>query len=109
MISFERSPSSIAIRVCCGRQWTATRRSSIVARRLVRIGFAPRVPGAEAWANGRANLVVVVSGHKRCPTCEREIAHEARRIPRLLGCGDGRPGAARAGPGGRGARLRLGL
>src|SRR3954467_5985362 len=39
MISFSRTPSSIATRVCCGRQRTARRRSSRVSRRERRIGF----------------------------------------------------------------------
>src|SRR3954462_6289689 len=40
MISLWRTPSSIAARVCCGRQRTARRRSSRASRRERRIGFA---------------------------------------------------------------------
>src|SRR3954471_11821738 len=39
MISLARTPSSIATRVCCGRQRTARRRSSRASRRERRIGF----------------------------------------------------------------------
>src|SRR3954463_13699173 len=40
MMSFAPTPSSIATRVCCGRQRTARRRSSRASRRERRIGFA---------------------------------------------------------------------
>src|SRR3954463_62581 len=40
MMSLLRTPSSIATRVCCGRQRTARRRSSRASRRERRIGFA---------------------------------------------------------------------
>src|SRR3954464_3029554 len=39
MMSLLRTPSSIAMRVCCGRQRTARRRSSRASRRERRIGF----------------------------------------------------------------------
>src|SRR5713226_8720549 len=104
MISFSRTPSSMATRVRTGMQSIAVR-SCRMCERLVRIGSPPperRLRRLRRYAPTSAWASISLSP-------ERNPAHAAWRSHRLLGprAHDGGPAGDRAG--GRAARLRLDL
>src|SRR5437763_13511729 len=107
----------MAMRVIRGSEWMANRRSWVVARRRVRIGFHRLPPGVHdtaPWADalpgrGSRTLLAVVWPDKGIPGAERKLAHEAWRTRWLLGTGHGRGGSAHGRAGGRAPGLRLGV